>query len=201
MAGWLLMALPVLSLLAPNFLTLLTLRIAYGVGFALLMTATGPLLMQWFRVKETLILNGLNSAVWGLGLALSLFIAVPLADVIGWLAVLGVFGAVPLLGAAVWVPLGRPVGEGSPLVALVTPRALWNVISNRTVLLLAAADIGNLTQYSALATWLPSFLSESRGLSLTQAGLSPAFFPLSVFFLCCWLDSRLTGSVSPGIFL
>ena len=64
MAGWLLMALPVLSPLAPDFLTLLTLRIAYGVGFALLMTATGPLLMQWFRVQETLIINGLNSAVW-----------------------------------------------------------------------------------------------------------------------------------------
>ena len=115
-------------------------------------------------------------------MALSLFIAVPLADLIGWLAVLGVFGAVPLFGALAWLALGRPVGEGSPLVALVTPRALWNVISNRTVLFLAAADIGNLTQYAALATWLPSFLGEFRGLSLTQAGFATGLLPFVGIF-------------------
>ena len=180
--GWLLMALTVLSPLAPNFLTLLTLRIAYGVGFALIMTATGPLLMQWFRVKETLIMNGLNSALWGVGVALSLSIAVPLAEVVGWLGAVGVFGSVSLLGAVAWVPLGRPVGRGSPLVALVTPRALWKVISNRTVLLLAVADMGNLTQYAALGSWLPSFLSESRGLSLTQSGLVTGLLPFVGIF-------------------
>ena len=180
--GWLLMALTVLSPLTPNFLTLLTLRIAYGVGFALIMTATGPLLMQWFRVKETLIMNGLNSAVWGVGVALSLSIAVPLAEVVGWLGAVGVFGSVSLLGAVAWVPLGRPVGRGSPLVALVTPRAIWKVISNRTVLLLAVADMGNLTQYAALGSWLPSFLSESRGLSLTQSGLVTGLLPFVGIF-------------------
>ena len=83
-AGWWLMTLAALSALAPDFGTLLVLRLAYGLGMALLFTATGPILMQWFQSKEVFIVNGLNQAAFSLGIATSLFTAAPLADAVGW---------------------------------------------------------------------------------------------------------------------
>ena len=180
--SWFLMALPVLSPLAPNFPTLLVLRLAAGAGFVVAAVAAGPLLMQWFRLRETLIMNGLDMAFMNFGMAISLFTAAPLADALGWRGALGVFSALPLLGAVVWIPLSRPVGEGSPLVPVFSPRELWRVISNRTVLLLIAAETGVLSQYSALVSWFPSFLSESRGLSLNQAGFATGLLPFVGIF-------------------
>ena len=52
--GWSLISLMALSGVVPNFGTLLALRIAYGIGLAIIVTATGPLLMRWFRPKEIL---------------------------------------------------------------------------------------------------------------------------------------------------
>lgn len=46
--GWVAMALLTLSLLAPDFYSMLALRLALGFGFALIVPATGPLLMDWF---------------------------------------------------------------------------------------------------------------------------------------------------------
>jgi cyanate permease len=170
-AGWWLMALAALSALAPNFGTLLVLRLAYGLGMALLFTATGPILMQWFQPKEVFMVNGLNQAAFSLGIATSLFTAVPLADAVGWSRALSIFGIAGVVGAMAWMYLSRPVGQASPSVPMVTRKALWSILSNRTVLLLVVADAGALLQYSALTTWLPSFYNEVRGISLSQAGI------------------------------
>ena len=175
--AWLLMTLQVLSPLAPNFTTLLALRLGAGTGFVLATTATGPLIMQWFRLRDTLVMNGIVMASLFLGSAIALFITAPLADVLGWRGALGVFGAISVLGAVAWIPLGRPVGEVTPLVPVFSVRALWTVLSNRTVVILLTAEIGALTQYGALTSWLPSFLNEVRGLSLTQAGLATGLLP------------------------
>ena len=75
--GWSLISLMALSGVVPNFGTLLALRIAYGIGLAIIVTATGPLLMRWFRPKEILMMNGFNSAALCLGIALSVSTAAP----------------------------------------------------------------------------------------------------------------------------
>ena len=169
--GWWLMALAALSALAPNFGTLLVLRLAYGLGMALLFTATGPILMQWFQPKEVFMVNGLNQAAFSLGIATSLFTAAPLADAVGWSRALSIFGIAGVVGAMAWMYLGRPVGQASFSVPIVTRKALWSILSNRMVLLLVVGDAGALLQYSALTTWLPSFYNEVRGISLSQAGI------------------------------
>ena len=76
-AAWVAMGLLVLSPVAPNFPTLLTLRLLFGLGIAMMFIASGPLLLQWFRPKEVLVMNGLNSAILSLGIFLSLATAVP----------------------------------------------------------------------------------------------------------------------------
>ena len=156
---------------------MLVLRVAFGLGVVLLYTATGPLLMQWFKPREILIMNGLNTAAMSLGISLSIAAAAALSSVVGWASTLSLFGVIGVVGALAWIVLGRPVGNVSRLVPIVSRRALWAVISNRTVLLLVAADMGAFFQYTALASWLPSFYNESRGLSLNQASFITGLLP------------------------
>ena len=82
--GWWLVSLTALSFLAPNYFSLLALRLSFGLGFALVLITTGPLLLQWFRPKEVLVMNGLNTAGLSLGIALSVALASPLAGGRGW---------------------------------------------------------------------------------------------------------------------
>ena len=177
--GWLLVGLLVFSSWSANFPALLALRLGYGVGFAVILTATGPLLMQWFPPKEVLILNSMNTAVISLGIALSVSTAAPIAALIGWQNALGFFGAVALTGAIGWAFFGRTNdawdNEDIPHVSL---RGITTVLKSRTILLLIAADAGVLIQYTALTSWLPTFYSETRSFSLSQAGFITSLLPL-----------------------
>ena len=56
------------------------------------------------------------------------------------------------------------------------------MISDRTVLLLVAVETGALTQYSAITSWLPSFLNEARDLTLEQAGFAISLLPFAGIF-------------------
>ena len=176
--GWWLVALMALAVVTPNFAVLLVVRLAYGVGAALILTATGPLLMRWFQPKEVLIMNGINTASLSLGIAISVSTAAPLADVVGWLEALSIFAIVGVVGAVAWMFLSGPVEDASPPVPMISRQEVWSVLTNRTVLLLVAADAGVLIQYSALSSWLPSFYHEVRGLSLSEAGFITGLLPL-----------------------
>ncbi len=135
--------------------------------------------MQWFPPKEVLIMNSLNTALISLGIALSVSTAAPIASLMGWQNALGIFGGVGLVGAAGWAFFGRTsdagVKRGSPHVPL---NGIVAVLKSRAILLLVAADAGVLIQYTALTSWLPTFYSETRGFSLSQAGFITGLLPL-----------------------
>ena len=205
--GGFMAAVLVLSALAPNFGSLLLLRLGYGVGFAFVLTATGPLLMQWFPAREVLVVTSLNTALISLGIALSMGTAAPLADHLGWQNTLGLFGAVPLLGAVAWALLGRTPDQAAVSDASRVPLLeIGSVLRRRAVLLLIGADSGILVQYTALTSWLPTFYTEARGLSLSQAGLVTGIIPLVgilAVLLGGFLPSRTGGRrmyfLVPGI--
>ena len=175
--GWAAMALLALSLIAPNFATMLVLRLAYGVGLALMVTATGPLLMQWFPTREVLVMNSINSAILSLGVAASVAGAAPLAEVSDWKVALTVFAVIGVPGFAVWAVVGRdgPIGHRRPTP--ISLRETVSVLRGRTIALLVAADAGFLVQYTALTSWLPTFYNEHRGLSLSEAGFLTGILP------------------------
>jgi NNP family nitrate/nitrite transporter-like MFS transporter len=206
--SWLMIGLPVLSALAPNFVTLLMLRLVYGIGFGAIIPATAPLLMQWFRPREITIMNGLDIAALSLGVALSVSVAVPLAAAVGWQNTLSVFGGIALFGAAAWGVLGR-AGPGTRSPSAGIPlKEVWSVLQNRTILLLVAADALVFMQYTALTSWLPTFYYEVRGMSLTQAGYVTGLLPfVGVFavlaggFLPLRFESRRPFFVVPGVLL
>lgn len=176
--GWASVGLLSLSALAPNFVTLLLLRSVMGLGFAFILTATGPLLMQWFRPKEITVMNALTTAALTLGIALSVATAAPLSKAMEWQAALTLFALPGVAGLIAWSILGRESGGTAMTGRGITPREVGGVLRNRAVVLLLAADAGILVQYTAFTGWLPTFYNEDRGISLSQAGFITGILPL-----------------------
>ena len=175
--SWFLIGGIALSAFVTDFSLMLILRLLYGFGSGIVMTASGSLIMQWFRPREVPIFNTLLLVVMGAGIALSVSLAVPLTASMSWEAVLGVFGAFGLLGAISWSLLGRTgstAQEGSRLFSL---REVWSVFRDRTVFLLVVGDALVFIQYAAITSWLPTFLNEFRDMSLEQAGYITGLLP------------------------
>ena len=170
--GWVLASAPILTFLAESFLVLLALRVLYGVGFALIFPAMGPLAMQWFRSRELPLANGLFIAMASLGVAISTFSVAPMAEAIGWKAALSLFGGLSLTGALCWIVLGRAQTQKGAGEAESPPsiKGVWGVLRSRTTLLLAVADAGPFALYAAAVAWLPTFYHEVHGMSLARAG-------------------------------
>ncbi len=193
MMAWIALGLLALAPVVPNFYVLLVLRLAYGVGLALMVVATGPLVMQWFKPKEMLVINSLNTALMSGGIAVSTAGAVPLADLLGWKMTLTVFSSLGILGAILWplAPRDRNTGEERPGISV---REVISVLRMKTVALLVAADAGIFIQYTALTTWLPSFFEEVRGIPLEQGGYITSMLPFVGIF------AVLAGGAVPLLF-
>ncbi|KAA1282596.1 MAG: MFS transporter [SAR202 cluster bacterium] len=175
--GWAALALVSLSGFAPNIITLLLLRSGIGLGFAFIITGTGPLLMQWFRPKEIVMMNAFTTAALSLGIALSVGTSAPLATVMDWQMALTIFAIPGAAGLVAWTLLNRSTdcatitGRGISLLEVAT------VLRNRSIMLLLIADAGILVQYTAFTGWLPTFYNEHRGISLSQAGFITGILP------------------------
>jgi len=180
--GWVLSSAPLLSFMAESFHFLLTLRVLYGVGVAIIFPALGPLLMQWFRPRELPLVNGIFIGGISLAVSFSTFIVVPMSDAIGWKPALSVFGGVSLLGSVCWVVLGRIHGSVAGSGRHFSIRNVWNVLGSRSTLLLAAADAGPYALYTAALAWLPSFYHEVHGMSLAKAGAMMGLLSLAGMF-------------------
>lgn len=206
--GWFLMGLSVLSAVAPNFGSLLVLRLAFGIGFGAIIPASGPLLMQWFRPREVTIMNGLDIAALSLGVALSVSVAAPLANTMGWQNTLSVFGGITLFGAVLWGILGKVTADARTIGKGISLKEVGRVLRNRTIQILVVADALVFMQYTALTSWLPTFYNEIRGMSLTEAGFITGLLPfVGVFavlvggFLPLRFESKKPFFIVPGLLL
>ena len=176
--GWVAAAILTLTFLAPNYGLMLPLRLAYGVGLAMIVTATGPLLMGWFSQREVLVMNSLNTATLSLGVAISVTSAVPLAGLTDWKIAVSMFGGIGIVGTVFWLIAGRDAPITGPRPTPISLRQTLQVLRGRAVVLLVVADAGVLIQYTALTGWLPTFYNEHRSLSLSEAGIVTGILPL-----------------------
>ena len=182
MVSWAAMALLALSAFTPNFYAMLALRLFYGVGLALMVASSGQLVMQWFRGREVLVVNALNTAILSLGVAVSVAGAVPLAEWLGWKTTLTVFAGIGVIGTVIWPAApGDRSGQSGHRTGI-SVREVIAVLRGRTVALLVAADAGVFIQYTALTGWLPTFFSEDRGIPLSEAGLLTSILPFVGMF-------------------
>ena len=189
--GWFAMAVLALSFVAPNYGVMLALRLAYGLGLAMMIVSTGPLLMAWFSQREVLVMNSLNTAAISLGVAIAVAGAAPLAEITDWKISMSVFGLVGLVGSVAWVALGRDAPLTGLRPAPISLRQTGVVLRGRTVILLVLTDAGVLVQYTALTTWLPTFYHDHFGLTLAAAGLVTGMLPFVGVF------AVLAGGIVP----
>ena len=96
--GWIMASAPMLTWTATSFPILLAIRIIYGISFALLLPATGPMMMQWFRPKELPILNAINVSMVTMAISISTFTIVPLSQLLEWKMAVSLYGGASLLG-------------------------------------------------------------------------------------------------------
>ena len=189
--GWVAMAVLAFSFVAPNFAVMLLLRLAYGLGLAMMITSTGPLLMAWFSQKEVLVMNSLNTAAVSLGVAIAVGGAAPLAQLTDWKMAMSLFGAVGVAGAVAWLVAGRDAPLEGVRPVPISLRQTVNVLRGRTVILIVLTDAGVLFQYTALTGWLPTFYNDHLGLSLSEAGLITGMLPFVGVF------AVLAGGLAP----
>ena len=178
--AWILVGMSAFSSFAENFATLLVLRLAYGIGFGLIIPTTAPILIRWMKPREITVMNGLDIAALTLGVAVSVTTVAPISEEIGWKNALSVFGTVALLGAVAWAFLGKAQCSDGQQVSekRITLNDISNVLRNRIILLLAAADALVFMHYTALTGWLPTFYGEFRNMSLSEAGFITGMMPL-----------------------
>ena len=177
MISWVAMGLLALSAVAPNYYVLLVLRLSYGVGVALMVAASGPLVMQWFRGRQVLMMNAANTAILSLGVAASVAGAVPLSEALGWKTTLSVFAGIGVVGALIWPLAPRDQGGDAGNRASISVRGVIGVLRGRVIALLLVGDVGAIMQYTALTGWLPTFFNEIRGIALDEAGFLTSILP------------------------
>ena len=205
--SWFMLGALALSPLIQDFYLMLLLRLLYGMGAGLMMTATASLIMQWFRPNEVPVINTLLLIVISLGIAISIPLAVPLAENTSWEGVLGIFGGIGLCGAFAWKLYGRARSTHiQEAASIFTLREVWEVFRDRTIFLLVVGDALVFVNYAAVTSWLPTFLHEFRGMALDQAGYVTGLLPaVGIFavllggFLALRVKNRRLLFLAPGV--
>lgn len=205
--GWAMSSVTMLTWAATGFSLLLAIRIIYGISFAVLLPATGPIMMQWFRPRELPVLNAINATVVTLAISISTFTVAPLSELLGWKMAVSLYGVASLLGAILWVALARTGRRpGNETGRHPSFREIWAVLKSRTALLLALADAGPFAQYTALVAWLPTYYHEVYEMTLSRAGVLVGLLPLAGIFsvvlagiLAYRISSRRLFLLIPGL--
>ena len=201
--GWLLGGAMLFTPLVSSFYGLLALRLVYSLGATLVMPAIAPLNMRWFSRRELPVVNSLTFAAMILGIAAGTLLAVPVSRLIGWERMLAVTAALLPAGAVLWMLLGSTPPTAKEGAGRLSFREVLRALKSKTTLLIAMADGGAFGQYMALATWLPSFYSEVRGMDLARAAFVTGLMPLAglVAVLSSGYLSARTGLRRPFVIL
>ena len=169
------------SILAPatsNLPAILPLRVAFAMGNAILLPATAAVIVQWFKTSERPIMNAVNLAAQGTGVATAMFLSVPLAEALGWKNVLMAYGIFASVATGVWLAFGRTVQSEAAAENPTSVTAIFGVLRERNTLLLSLAFIGPFAMFIGYSSWLPTYYNEEFDMPLQQASTILALLPL-----------------------
>lgn len=168
------MSVGILTLLATTFPLLLAIRAVFGAAAGLFPPVAAGLVMQWFSDRELPLANGCHVLSISLGMAITAFITVPLANAFGWRTPLSAYGMIPLLVALVWLVLGKKAGSK---VGVNTPGAdatltipFREVFKHKVTFLLGFGFTGAYSLWFMANAWLPTYYYEVFHIPLAQAG-------------------------------
>jgi CP family cyanate transporter-like MFS transporter len=161
-----------------------------GVAITIGNVVSPVLIGRDFR-RQTAAVTGSYTAALNLGSMITLSAGGALLDAWGWRGTLAVWAVLPVIAAAMWIPLARrraaqpaparPVTADQPAVPIGT------LLRRPTTWMLTLAFTGQAFAYFGLTAWLPTLLADEQGMS--RAGASAAS---SVFQICAVIGAFAT---------
>lgn len=177
--------------LVAGLTAMIVLRIFLGIGESIYLPGGMKLVSILFRPADRGLASGLVNCGTRAGLAFGAPLIAAIVTTWSWRVAFFLLGFISLLWLIPWLAI-------YPKNALATnsmhaPALTWQSI-DRSLLGVCIANIGYGYYFYLLVTWLPSYLVQARGLSLTAAGAG-AVLPFLTFALGepigGWLADRL----------
>jgi len=154
--------------LFPSFRVVLASRFVFGMGGAILVTLTGPMVMQWFPKSELPVVNAFNGVAVNSGIAFTMYVTAPLAaTALGWRGTLLTYAAVHVAIMFVWAIFGREnravvdgAASGAGPTATAATVRYADVWKMKELWLATLAFTAAVTLYLSFSFWLPKFYQE-----------------------------------------
>ncbi|MFG2841213.1 MFS transporter [Streptomyces zaomyceticus] len=153
-----------------SFAVLLALRFAFGAAEGIFPPAAMKVLVERTRPEERMSANGTVMSSNALAAVITPLAVAPLVAAFGWRSAFwstAALGVLALLAVRLWLPAPPPRTDGAAETAR---PALGAVLRKGVLWRFALMMFGYNTIVWGLNTWVPSYLSEERGVSLTSAG-------------------------------
>lgn len=179
-----------LTAAATNLWQLLAVRVLFGLGDGVFPASAFKTVAVWFPARERTRANALMLAVMPLGTALTPLLMIPIVSLWGWRAAfysLLIPGAVTALLFWVFVKNRPPASDTAPAEAQkieagtaeaprerLTKAEVRKILMRPDVLKYFLAVLAYDTAYWGYWSWLPSYLVNARGFSLSQMGVAAA---------------------------
>ena len=199
LGGWVMGIFSLLSGSAPNYQVLLVYRLVTGLGAGLVFPNIGCIIMQWFSEKKLAVLNAVNVTAPAVGISFILFSAPIMYSMMGWRSTLYVYAAVQVFFAIFWSVVGRE--KQQPSKDAVEKVSLLKSLSRRETILLSLNMFGVNAAFSAIATFLPSYLVNEGGYRLAEASAMTSIITLTniVFGIVGGIGTAFLGLRKPFI--
>lgn len=152
-------------------------RAAFGVGHSMLIPSQASAISRWFQPEQRSSALGFAFSGSQVGIAIGSIVCAFLLAHWGWQSVFYWVGAANLLFAAVWflsypdkqVGVQEKLGRGEKTET--TERvSILSLLRYRTAWGLALGQMGYLYAYHVFISWLPTYLTLERGMSIQQTG-------------------------------
>jgi MFS family permease len=203
--------------MAGSFAALLSTRLVMGAGEASSNPAGARVIREWLPVGERGLVNAIFNSGSYAGPAICALVAGPVIALFGWRALFFVAGGIGLLWLACWlIWFDKPeracwLGEAERAKILAErsisktfvdgetahPGLLQLLGRGPTLWGLALTQGCNVYAQYLFLTWLPSYLQQSKGLTLATTGAFAAI-PYAVAVVLCILIGRLSDRFLAG---
>lgn len=194
-----------LTAVAWGFAAILVIRALFGIGEGIFPGASIKAITERTRPHERMLANGIMLSSNNFGAAVAPLIAVPLVAAIGWRLSFGVSaiaGVVMLAVLLIWLPAQprdtvpldqQPIAEPAPPDPQDgrRKRPVWAILASPTIYLYVVMFFGLDIIGWGINTWMPSYLSEVRGLSISGSAILLAI-PPTIGGIATMIGGRLT---------